>query len=144
MPIGGGLRISNARHTAVLGRGSMISAMHGDPIRLPDAPARARDAHLRLLGRLRRGLVIASVALAGGLAAFVAQAKPGKSTVSIARTVVSPSGKPASTRRFAQPPLAAPAGGSTEAPAPSLAPPPQAPAPVPAAPPPAAAVSGGS
>src|SRR5581483_1041743 len=40
----------------------------------------ARDAGLRRLGRLRRWLVLGSLALAGAIAGFVAQAKPGKSS----------------------------------------------------------------
>lgn len=109
---------------------------HQPPPR-PASLTRNRDARLRTLTRLRRGLAVGCVALIGGLAAFVAQAKPGKSTSA-------PAGKSPlqteSNSRFAQTLLKS---TSSSAPSPSLAPPPQAPVPAPAAPPPAV-VSGGS
>jgi hypothetical protein len=126
------------------------------------APAESRDAGLAKLSRLRRTLAIASVALVGGFAALVAQAKPGKSTGST--TAPAPARQaPAKTRaaarpRFAQAPLrasslpappssgdeGAPATPSAPPPAPAtVSPPPAPPAPAPAAQPPAV-VSGGS
>jgi type IV secretory pathway VirB10-like protein len=109
---------------------------HRPPPR-PESLTSNRDARLRTLARLRRGLAVSCVALIGGLAAFVAQAKPGKSTGT-------PAGKSplqtGSKARFAQTPLNA---TPSSAPSASLSPPPQAPTPAPAAPPPAV-VSGGS
>ena len=53
-----------------------------DPDPRPESAslASARDAGLSLLGRLRRWLVVATLALIGILAGLVAQAKPGKSS----------------------------------------------------------------
>ncbi len=117
----------------------------------------SRDAGLWRLSRLRRGIAVTGLALVGGFSAFVAQAKPGKSSGSAAPSAPSTStasgggsSSASSGGNFAQEPLRAQSGssGSTSSdPAPTVAPPAQAPtqapapAPVPAAP---AVVSGGS
>ena len=111
---------------------------HSPPSR-PDQAERLRDARLRTLSRLRRGLAVGSVALIGGMAAFVAHAKPGNSTsTSTATGATAAKSKVQSTQTPLQ------ATQTSSAPAPSLAPPaqaPTAPAPAPSPPP---VVSGGS
>ena len=96
----------------------------------------ARDAGLALLSRLRRGLVVASLALVAAFAGLVAQAKPGKSSGAATR----PAGGSSLGRRSSQAP---PVTSGEAAPAPSISPPAQAPLPAPAAPAPPI-VSGGS
>lgn len=100
----------------------------------PDASTRNRDAALRTLTRLRRGLAVGCVALIGGLAAFVAQAKPGKSSSLPSQSRVHVGAQAATSNQTARP---------SSAPPPSLSPPPEAPASAPAAPAPPV-VSGGS
>jgi hypothetical protein len=105
----------------------------------PRPVVRARDDGLRRLARMRRWLVVASVGLAGALAAFVAQAKPGKSSTATAAQPAARSG-PASR---AQP--SASGGGSIQLTPPTpVSPPPQAPLPAAPAAPAAPTVSGGS
>lgn len=106
----------------------------------PDLPGAGRDAQLRRLTKVRQGLAVGCVALVGGFSAFVAQAKPGKSTGTSAKTTTAPAGgKASSGPRFAQTPL----GASSASSAPAVSPPAQAPVPAPATAPPAT-VSGGS
>jgi len=98
-----------------------------------------RDAGLRRLTRARRWLVVGSVAVAGALAGFVAEAKPGRSsTTTRAGGIAAQSAREGSGAQ-------APAGGSAGAAGggPQLTPPSQAPAPAPATPS-APVVSGGS
>jgi hypothetical protein len=94
----------------------------------------ARNAGLALLGRLRRWLAVASVALVGGFAGLAAQAKPGKS-----------SGSPAGTSSTSNPDSRSSLRQSSDgaAVAPGISPPTQAPLPAPAAPAPPV-TSGGS
>ena len=100
------------------------------------SPTYARDAGLALLSRLRRWLVVGSLALVGAFAGLVAQARPGKSSGAATR----PAGGPNAGRHASQPP---PVTSEEAAPAPAIAPPAQAPLPAPAAPAPPI-VSGGS
>src|SRR4051794_23543057 len=89
----------------------------------------SRDAALWKLSRVRRSIAVGSLALVGAFSAWVAQAKPGKSSSSTA------SAKPAAAVKrsgsaFAQPRLRPPEGAVPAAPGVSpVAPPPQAPVP---------------
>lgn len=105
----------------------------------------SRDAGLARLARVRKSVAVGCVALVAGLAVFVAQAKPGKTSGGNPPAAGTPSnsGSTSQTARFAQPPLRASASASSAPSASAPAPPPAAPTPAPAAPPPAA-VSGGS
>ena len=102
--------------------------------------SRNRDAKLATLIRLRGWIAVGCVVLIFGFAAFVAQARPGKSTS------VATGNDPQRTGpkvRFAQAPLnSVPSSAAT----PGVAPPPQPPGPATPAPAPAPApvVSGGS
>ena len=112
--------------------------MHDRPL-TPAELSRKRDARLGTLTRLRGWIAVGCVALISGFAAFVAQARPGKSTSVATGNHPQRTGPKA---RFAQAPLiSVPISGST----PAIAPPPEAPVtatPAPAPPPPV--VSGGS
>ena len=103
---------------------------------------RARDEGLRLLTRLRRWLVFASVVLAGALAALVAQAKPGKSSSAAASSSPQLTHRPGSSSRASGASSGRSATGSP--PAAPISPPAQAPAAVAPVTPSAPAVSGGS
>lgn len=110
-----------------------------DPNPRPESAslASARDAGLSLLGRLRRWLVVATLALIGILAGLVAQAKPGTSSAS--------AGVPAEGPNSGHGASEGAAGVGSAAPAPSISPPAQTPLsapPAPATAPPV--VSGGS
>jgi hypothetical protein len=111
--------------------------MDRSPRAQPASLASARDAGLALLGRLRRWLVVASLALVGAFAGLVAQARPGKSSGAATRAA----GASSSDRRSSQQPP--PVTSGEGAPAPTIAPPAQAPLPAPPAPAPPI-VSGGS
>lgn len=110
--------------------------MDRSPRTHPASLASARDASLTLLSRLRRWLVVASLALVGAFAGLVAQAKPGKSSGAATRS----GGGSNANQRSSQPP---PIASSEPVPAPSISPPAQAPLPAPVAPAPPI-VSGGS
>src|SRR5436309_959791 len=98
--------------------------------REPMSPVSARDSGLRRASALTRLIGVGAGALVGGLAGYVAHAKPGRSAATQHQAGAATSGS--------QPGPSVPSAGSS---APSLAPPAAAPAPAPSS---SGIVSGGS